>query len=772
MFNLYDIEVVSMFWSFMKRNVILMLGIIVLWVVFLYPFFLGEVVYCCDNALITIPARQFFFSQIKEFRFPLWNPLLFAGMPYISDINLSPLYPGLIVEFLLNIVFSPFKTLTISVALHVLICFLGMTWSSFLLFKQRIAAFTAACVFTFSGTLFTYVNNMPMLQVYTLFPWVFGCIILYCFKPTILRYGLVVGVSSLQILSGHPQLVYLSWIFLVGYCLFLTNGSIITRIIRIVLIISGIVLASSIQILPFFELVFNSTRIQSDVLHANEGALSVSSLLRFFVPTLAGDVRNGTDWLWGGSVYGYVSSFGLLISGLYIFSFKNTNTTNKRFSKLRIYLVIGAAFSFIASFGIQGGLYSLLYTVLPGLAFFRVPAHFLLIFTICSSLLIGLTVGHIDIVQQRTKYIIVFSGLFLSCLVIALFGHTLLESLSANSMIPQYVLVKIASLKDDYIIQIGQATLLHLFVLCFAFFTIVFLRGRVLRMFILTIIIVELFIFSRRALVTIPELMIPADMFHPKGQLTTQRIYIHPDALPSQVQKKFGIAWLESEMNWQFKILRPNLSTLQQIGVINAYSSLVPVQLEHFFDQKSSDPTGISMKGDIISKLNQLSVSRVVLPVFNRCTVDCQQYSLLPIEERGLGYNLHSLSSLPFARYINNQYIRPLQLQVYQPGYMRLSVNDLDNGVVEIAEMNFPGWSTYVNDHKVKTNKSFFLETKVTPNITKIEFKYEPLSVLIGALISSMSVFLYLAVLIIRVKKSREIVHRKRLQVKHYYDHN
>lgn len=739
----------------MKRNAIVFLTAFILWVVFLYPIVLGHVVYCCDNALITIPARQFFFSELKELRFPLWNPLLFAGMPYISDINLSPLYPGVMVEFLLNVVFSPFKTLTISIALHVLLCFIGMIWSSYLLMKQRMAAFAAACVFTFSGTLFTYVNNMPMLQVYALFPWVFGSLIMYWSKPTILRYGLLVGISSLQILSGHPQLVYLSWIFLLGYCLFLRDETVNTKIVRIVLVFTGIVLVSSIQLMPFIELVFNSTRIQSDILSANQGALSVSSVLRFIFPTLAGDVRNGTDWLWGGSVYGYVSSFGLLVCGLYIFLYNNTIVKPNRFSKLRIFLIVGAVLSFIASFGIQGGLFSVLYDVLPGLAFFRVPAHFLLIFTICSSLLIGLTVGHIDHVQPKKKFAIAVSVLFIGCLIVALFLNTILDMFYTNNAIPQFVLSKIGSLKKEHLAQIAQTTLLHMFSLSFTLFFIAFLRGRALRMFILIVIIVELFIFSRRALVTIPESMIPTELFHPKEQLITQRVFIHPDTMQSQIQKQFGTEWLYGEMSWQYAILRPNLSTIQHTGVINAYSSLVPVQLQRFFDQKSSDPTGISMKGDIILKLKQLSVSTIILPDPNRCSADCQHYNTLPVEKRASGYSVSSLSALPFARNIYNEHIQTLQLQVYQPGYIKMNINDLDHGIVQIGEMNFPGWSTYINDRKVNRNNAFFLETKVTPNTTKIEFKYEPLSVFFGTFISFVSILSYVGIVLIRLRKGR-----------------
>ncbi len=378
------------------RSIILF---IVLIAIFFYrELFLNRVIYCCDNFLINVPAKVYLIEELKQGRFPLWNPYIFSGTPFFADINNALLYP-------LNILYasvSPFGALTWGIILNFMIALVGIYLFARSLKVSPFGSFVAAIVFGFSGTMVVYTNNAPMIQVASLLPWVLWGV----------SKNLIVGVlfASLQIVSGHPQLTYLTWLFVCVYLLWLLTRSHPVRIQgetfikQFIILISLIFLLTAVQTIPFLEFVRLSTRFNGDYRYATFDSLHPLSVARLIIPNIVGNLSEGFVLAQGGSVYGYVGVLALLLA---LFAPRKKSAVR--------FFVFTAIISFMLALGKHTPVYWVAYHVLPGLSYFRSPQHFLLLYTFSIAILAGFSAQ--QLVQkkfiQKLIIIIIFAELFL-----------------------------------------------------------------------------------------------------------------------------------------------------------------------------------------------------------------------------------------------------------------------------------------------------------------------------------------------------------------------
>lgn len=347
------------------------LGFIVLLSIFFYrEIFLQSVIYCCDNFLINIPSKVFFIEELQQGRFPLWNPYIFSGTQFFADINNALLYPlnGLYA------VLSPFRALTWDIIFNVFIVLTGVYVFGRSLKLSVFGSFVAAMVFGFSGTMVVYTNNAPMMQVAALLPWVIWSANRYLSQPNGRTLGVAAGSVSLQILAGHPQLTFYTW--LLALCFALWHYGRRSTLLLPLLFLAG--LLSAVQLLPFLEFSLHSTRSGRDYAYATFDSLNPLAIARFIIPLVSGDLSRGFAYFFGGSVYGYVGVAALLLA---FFA--------KRKEKVVRFFLISAVFSFLLAIGKYSPVYFLAYHTIPGIASFRSPQHFLLLFTFSVAILAG-----------------------------------------------------------------------------------------------------------------------------------------------------------------------------------------------------------------------------------------------------------------------------------------------------------------------------------------------------------------------------------------------
>jgi len=360
-------------------------------VLFFYKIlFLNHVFFCCDNLLINYPARDFLQQSIQKGVFPLWYPYIFSGTPFLADINLSPLYPGQVFYVVFSQFFSIFSIGSFDILLHIIIAFFGMyVCARAQQISKNSALFTGA-IYAFSGSMITYINNLPMLQVAAVFPWVFAAILYFCKKPSNTRMIYVSLLSTVLIFAGHPQLTMYAMLFSTMYLLFFLEVTFVKRIVWIVSILGLTFLLSSIQVVPFLEFSLQSTRSFFTSHYANFGSLSFIQLTRFTLPSVVGKIAQGTDIWQGGSVVGYVGFIPLL----FLFLGLKSNKRNQFF-------IISSIVSLLIALGDNTFFYPLVRAVLPAASMFRVPTNVLFIFVLTTAFVSGLTLDHL--IKEKKK---------------------------------------------------------------------------------------------------------------------------------------------------------------------------------------------------------------------------------------------------------------------------------------------------------------------------------------------------------------------------------
>jgi hypothetical protein len=133
-----------------------------------------------DLVSFLFPTYRFAASQISQWTLPLWNPHLYGGAPFISDIQAGFLYPPNLLLFLTNPDF-PYETMQWLVIGHLFWAGLG----TYVLLRtlrfggrfgdrpvSRPAALFAAIAFQFSDPLLIHMGNLNLIAVLAWLPWI------------------------------------------------------------------------------------------------------------------------------------------------------------------------------------------------------------------------------------------------------------------------------------------------------------------------------------------------------------------------------------------------------------------------------------------------------------------------------------------------------------------------------------------------------------------------------------------------------------------------
>ena len=133
-----------------------------------------------DLVSFLFPTYRFAAGQISQWILPLWNPHLYGGAPFISDIQAGFLYPPNLLLFLTNPDFG-YKTMQWLTIGHLFWAGLG----TYVLLRtlrfggrfgdkpvSRPAALFAAIAFQFSDPLLIHMGNLNLIAVLAWLPWI------------------------------------------------------------------------------------------------------------------------------------------------------------------------------------------------------------------------------------------------------------------------------------------------------------------------------------------------------------------------------------------------------------------------------------------------------------------------------------------------------------------------------------------------------------------------------------------------------------------------
>ena len=719
----------------LKLNKWFFIGILLLlWCIFFNRIlFFGENLYCCDNFLINLPSKLFLIDQLKLGHLPLWNPYLFSGTPFLADINLGLLYPGNFLFFLL----PPFRALTIGVVSQVLIGLIGMYWYCRTLKVSNIGALAASIIFGFSGTMVTYTNNVPMMQVAALLPWLFGCWVLYIEKPTARHMVLVCLISGLQIIAGHPQLTFYSFLFCYFYALVFFPGSFFYRVKKIVPVGFITLLLGSVQLLPFIEFAKYSTRLGQGINYASFGALPLTAIIRLILPTIVGDARIGTDWWQGGSMYGYIGFVSVLIIFCSI-----------RKEKKFLFFAFIALISFFASFGTKMPIFYLLYYLVPGMSLFRVPSQLLLITTFSCAYLVGEGIDYLD-----GRGLIKNKRLFWGPLVLGITGGILflgskhiVQWIFSNSFLAAHLANKLALVSiagvQSIVSAIGINSIFIGISLCI--FLVVLQKRYPYAIYLLVcVLFVDLLFYSRMNLLIVPEQQTRVWVQQTEQSSTSiasllpadYRLYIDPSLYPSGKKQQFGKETFVGETSWQATMLRPNMATMYGIHLVDGYASLIYSPYQQFFNVPANDPTGVTIGTQLNNHLNTVSAEYILYP--KNKPFDGTQYSLVSVNNSF--EMLKNTNALPFVSALSEDGVRTTVPFVQStPNDLSLSYQSSSSATLVLTQVNYPGWKATIDGKPVRITpyQKIFQSLAIQPGKHVIHLTFYPLSVIFGLLLT------------------------------------
>ena len=394
-----------------------------------------------DQYVAGYAFREFGASTLRNAgHFPLWDPYLFGGLPFVAAMHGDIFYP----TFLLRMILPTDVAMTWGFIIHVWL-------AGFFTYL-----FLRASRFGFFGSLFGGVAYMMggqvaslvspghdgKLFVSALFPLALWILLIGIRDGKRWAWGLLAFVVGLAVLSPHPQVLQYMLLASAAYGIFLlvsgkSRGEISSRdaLIKVGLALCAVVLGlliGAIQYLPVREYVAWSPRAGglSDYARATSYAWPPSEIFNSYLPQFTGMLDN----YWGESGIHFHSDY----IGVVVLIVMGCAYASLRVNARRKEIWFWTGVLIVATLWALGGhtpFYRLPYALIPGTKFFRAPNSVFFVGSMAIAFLTAAGVERILDKEVGKKYLygwLVFGAL------IAVFGAAgVLTSIAENIAGPQ-----------------------------------------------------------------------------------------------------------------------------------------------------------------------------------------------------------------------------------------------------------------------------------------------------------------------------------------------
>ncbi len=332
-----------------------------------------------DSWSLSIADSYYYAQELKNNHFPIWNPHIGNGFPTFAEGQTGELYP-------LNFVL--FRILPFPLAYNLTITFtLIIAATGAYLFCRslkisRYSATFAGLIFSLGGFFVFHLQHHALIETASLLPWLFWATNEFINSKKI-KFLLFISIfSSLQILSGFPQLAFYAEVSIALYVslhsIFNKSAKLKPLILVVCAIILGLFLAS-IQLLPSYEFLKLSTRSANPGEILSQFPYLPKNLLQFLNPFILGSPKDGTYPLWQPGKWGifwessaYIGVLPLILGLGTIFG-----TVFKSKKNIIVFCMSGIfALTLLLALGKESPLY-VIFTI-PPFSLFRVPSRFLL----------------------------------------------------------------------------------------------------------------------------------------------------------------------------------------------------------------------------------------------------------------------------------------------------------------------------------------------------------------------------------------------------------
>jgi hypothetical protein len=365
-----------------------------------------------DFSLFTHPVAHYMRESVWRRQIPLWNPFNNCGIPFLAQWNTTVCYPPAWFYVLFPLPWS----LNLFCLAHLLLAGLGMYWLAFRWTQNRFAASFAGLAYALNGlstNCLMWTSNLAALA------WL--PIVVLCVERT-WREGrrrilLAAVCSTLQMLSGAPEIIMLTWVLLATLWL----GQVGTRSIPLKrsALHTGLVAALTFllcapQLLPFLELLRHGARGgQGGGLWAMPlwGWANLGVPLFRCSPTILGSYIHA-EQQWTSSYYVGISVMALALVAVF------------RVRNARVWWLAGIALGgLLLALGDRGIFYDLLRRIFPPLGLARYPIKFVILTVFALPMLAAYALKALTQISGETNSVsrrrLITSGLFWLAMLIA-----------------------------------------------------------------------------------------------------------------------------------------------------------------------------------------------------------------------------------------------------------------------------------------------------------------------------------------------------------------
>lgn len=394
-----------------------------------------------DQYIAGYAFREFAAASLRAGEgFPLWNPYLMGGMPYVAAMHGDIFYP----TFLLRLVLPTDVAMTWGMILHLMLA--GVAAYAFL--RAIGIGFHAALIgglaYMMSGQVASLVSpgHDGKLFVSALLPVTLLVLTWGIRDARQWAWGLLAIVVGLGVLSPHPQLLQYLLLACGAWALMLAFGgagdTALTRrqaFTRLGLALGAVVLGGAIgaiQYIPVQEYVDWSPRVGGrDYEYATSFSMPIEELINTYLPQFSGIL----DQYWGRNGIHLHSEY--LGAGVLLLATAGIGAVALPARRRLVFFWTGVfAVSLLWALGGNTPFYHLVYAIVPGSKFFRAPSTIYFVTSFAVAVFAAMGAERVLASQVTRRFLVVWSIVGGAVALLATVG--LFEALAVNlSVVPQ-----------------------------------------------------------------------------------------------------------------------------------------------------------------------------------------------------------------------------------------------------------------------------------------------------------------------------------------------
>lgn len=377
-----------------------------------------------DSWHFSLVTRVILSRHLHSGLLPVWIREMGNGFPLMAEGQTGTLF------FINLFLFSIFDALT-AYNLSFIFVSLFLGWGTYLWLRllriQPFISSMSALTFALSALVSTQLSHITLLQGFSMMPFIISFTHIHTKKPTILSFVALTFLISQQILTGYPQAVFITLLFCLGYTLLVLkkDKKSFLQYLHFPIVILFAIVLSSYQLFPSYEFM---KHIANAGVYSQKAATQFSfpwkHFITFFNPYALGNPKIATyphfvasngSMFWENS--GFIGLLPIVFLCLTPILYKEKDTSMMRL------LAFGLVTSMLLMIGKFSPIY-FMYSLWP-FNIFRVPSRFIWIFVFFVISISTLTFQSLykQLSSQIVRVVLLFLLVINICISIAPLYH-------------------------------------------------------------------------------------------------------------------------------------------------------------------------------------------------------------------------------------------------------------------------------------------------------------------------------------------------------------